>query len=680
MFKKLLTNRNEETFIGVVLILLLIIAFYNWIIALLACIVISGVYVLTHKTNTERNREISQLFDAISQSVDQASTYAVQNLPIGIAIVDMESSLCWANSVFRDWVGDIEDDQRLDYIMPNLNIDKFWGKFGYFFEHIGKRYYRVVYKYLQTEGSEEDNYLILYFEDITETEQQKLNCLAAMPVFCDIAIDNMEEVGKGMTAVQQATLWTNVNNCLIDALTAHNAFVRSYGNDNYIACLSREALNALKEDNFSFLEQIRSIHTVNRIPVTVSMGIAAFPEDIVTKGKANFNELADKAHSGLDLALGRGGDQVVVYEEDGSAHFYGGKTRSVEKNTRVRARVVSQAIRELIETCDLVLIMGHEREDYDSIGAAIGVARMAKIGGKPVHIVISRQTEAISRIEKEILDVPEFAGLLITADMAEVACNDQTLLFIVDTHRPDMTVAPQLLDKTERRVVIDHHRRSSDFIKKPLLVYTEPSSSSTSELVTELLQYFDEDPELQKIEATALYAGIVVDTKNFSVQTGVRTFDAAAYLRRCGADPDIVRELFSSDFDSVKLKARLLSEARIADGIAMTSCPKDVPNAQIISAQVADMLVNITDVEASFTFYELPDNIIGVSARSKGDINVQLIMEAIGGGGHRTVAGVQLKGRTLIEAQNEVMDAIHEVLDKRERYCMKVVLLQDVKN
>lgn len=664
MFKKLLTNRNEETFIGVVLVLLLIVAFYNWIIALLAGIVIGGVYVLTHKTNTERNREISQLFDAISQSVDQASTYAVQNLPIGIAIVDMESSLCWANSVFRDWVGDIEDDQRLDYIMPNLNIDKFWGKFGYFFEHIGKRYYRVVYKYLQTEGSEEDNYLILYFEDITETEQQKMNCLAAMPVFCDIAIDNMEEVGKGMTAVQQATLWTNVNNCLIDALTAHNAFVRSYGNDNYIACLSREALNTLKEDNFSFLEQIRSIHTVNRIPVTVSMGIAAFSEDIVTQGKANFNELADKAHSGLDLALGRGGDQVVVYEEDGTAHFYGGKTRSVEKNTRVRARVVSQAIRELIETSDLVLIMGHEREDYDSIGAAIGVARMAKIGGKPVHIVISRQTEAISRIEKEIRDVPEFKDLLITADMAEVACNDQTLLFIVDTHRPDMTVAPQLLDKTERRVVIDHHRRSSDFIKKPLLVYTEPSSSSTSELVTELLQYFDEDPELQKIEATALYAGIVVDTKNFSVQTGVRTFDAAAYLRRCGADPDIVRELFSSDFDSVKLKARLLSEARIADGIAMTSCPKEVPNAQIISAQVADMLVNITDVEAAFTFYELPDNIIGVSARSKGDINVQLIMEAIGGGGHRTVAGVQLKGRTLIEAQDEVMDAVHEVLDK----------------
>lgn len=664
MFKKLLSNRNEETFLGVILILVLIIAFYNWIIALLSCIVIGGIYVLTHKTNNERSREISQLFDAISQSVDQASTYAVQNLPIGIAIVDMESSLCWANSVFRDWVGDIDDDQRLDYIMPNLNIDKFWGKFGYFFEHIGQRYYRVVYKYLQTEASEDDNYLILYFEDITETERQKLNCLAAMPVFCDIAIDNLEEVSKGMSAVQQTTLWTNVNNCLIDELTAHNAFVRAYGNDNYIACLSREALNALKEDNFSFLEKIRSIHTVNRIPVTVSMGVAAFPEEVIVQGKASFNELAEKAGSGLDLALGRGGDQVVVFEEDGSAHFYGGKTRSVEKNTRVRARVVAQAIRELIETSDLVLIMGHEREDYDSIGAALGVARMAKIGGKPVHIVVSRQMEAISRIASEIRGEPEFKELLITSDMAEIACNEQTLLFIVDTHRPDMTVDPRLLSKTERRVVIDHHRRSSDFIAKPLLVYTEPSSSSTSELVTELLQYFDEDIELQKIEATALYAGIVVDTKNFSVQTGVRTFDAAAYLRRSGADPAIVRELFSSDFDSVKLKSRLLSEARIADGIAMTSCPKDVPNAQIIAAQVADMLINITDVEAAFTFYELADNIIGVSARSKGEINVQLIMEAIGGGGHRTVAGVQLKGRTMIEAQSEVMDAIHEILDK----------------
>lgn len=664
MFKKLLSRRSEEPFFLIAVLLLVIIAAYNWVIALLALILLSGAYVLTRKNHDERNKEISQFFDAISRSVDQASTYAVQNLPIGIAIIDMESSLCWANSVFRDWVGDIDNDQKLDHIMPNLNIDKFWGKFGYFFEHIGSRYYRVVYKYLQTEAAEDDNYLILYFEDITETETQKMNCLAAVPVFCDIEIDNMEEVAKGMSAVQQTTLWTNVNNCLVGELTARDCFVRAYGNEKYFACLSRKALNALKDDNFSFLEKIRSIHTVNRIPVTISMGVATLPEDIVAKGLSNFNELADKARAGLDLALGRGGDQAVVFEEDGSPHFYGGKTRSVEKNTRVRARVVAQAIRELIDASDLVLVMGHEREDYDSIGAAVGVAHMARLAGKTVHIVISEQTDAIQRLEDQILDYPIFKDLFITSEAADAICNNQTLLFIVDTHRPDMTVAPALLDKTERRVVIDHHRRSSDFIKKPLLTYTEASSSSTCELVTELLQYYQEDVELEKIEATALYAGIIVDTKNFAVQTGVRTFDAASYLRRCGADPEIVRELFSSDFNTIKNRASILSEAQIKDGIATAICPREIKNSTIVAAQIADILVNIDNVEASFTFYELADNYIGISARSRGEINVQLVMEALGGGGHRTVAGVQLKDRSLAEAKNDVMAALHDVLDK----------------
>lgn len=661
MLKQMLSKRNAEPFFLITILLVAIIAVYNWVIALLALILIIGSYVLTRKNANERNLEICRFFDAVSRSVDQASTYAVQNLPIGIAIVDMQSSLCWANSVFRDWIGDVDNDQKLDHIMPNLNMDKFWGKFGYFFEHIGARYYRVVYKYLQTENADDDNYLILYLEDLTETERQKVNCIASVPVLCDIEIDNMEEVAKGMTSVQQTTLWTNVNNCLIDELTALGSFVRSYGNENYFACLSREALDALKKDNFSFLEKIRQIHTVNRIPVTISMGVAASPKDDVTNGRVNFNELADKARAGLDLALGRGGDQVVVYEEDGSPHFYGGKTRSVEKNTRVRARVVAQAMRELIDTSDLVLVMGHEREDYDSIGAAIGVAHMARITGKPVYIVISRQTDAIRRLETQMLNVPMFKDMLISAETAEELCNEQTLLFIVDTHRQDMTVAPSLIDKTDRRVVIDHHRRSSDFIKKPLLTYTEPSSSSTSELVTELIQYYQDDVELEKLEATALYAGIIVDTKNFAVQTGVRTFDAAAYLRRSGADPEIVRELFSTDFAMLRDKARVLSEAWIKDGIAVAACPKGTENATIVAAQIADMLINIDKVEASFTFSELPDGSIGVSARSTGDINVQLVMEALGGGGHRTVAGAQLKGRTVAEAQQDVLAALRKI-------------------
>lgn len=666
MFKNLLSRRSDGPFFLITVLLILVIAVYNWIIALLAVILTGGAYVLTRKNHNERSREISQFFDAISRSVDQASTYAVQNLPIGIAIIDMQSNLCWANSVFRDWVGDIDNDQKLDHIMPNLKVDKFWGKSGYFFEHISERYYRVVYKYLQTEAAEDDNYLILYFENITDTERQKINSLAAVPVFCDIEIDNMEEVAKGMTAVQRATLVTNVNNALIGELSGHNCFIRGYGNEKYIACMSRETLEFYKENNFAFLEKIRAIHTVNQIPVTLSMGVALFPSDVIAAGKADFNELADKARAGLDLALGRGGDQVVVYEDDGSPHFYGGKTRSVEKNTRVRARVVSQAIHELIDNSEMVLVMGHEREDYDSLGAAVGVAHMARLAEKPVHVVLSDQADAVQRLTSELMDDPDFKDLIISPETAEKICNNQTLLFITDTHRPDMTAAPALLTKTDHRVVIDHHRCSSDFIQKPLLTYTETSSSSTSELVTELLQYFQEDVDLAKIEATALYAGIVVDTKNFAVQTGVRTFDAASYLRRCGADPDIVRDLFSCDFDTVKDRAAILSGARIKDGIAVASCPKGQANAMIIAAQAADALVNIDKVEASFTFYYLDDGYIGVSARSRGDINVQLVMEAIGGGGHRTVAGAQVKGRTMEEAQDVVMAALRETLDKNK--------------
>lgn len=666
MFKNLLSKRSEEPFLYITVLLLIVIAVYNWIVALLALILIGGAYVLTRKSHNERNREISQLFDAISKSVDQASTYAVQNLPIGIAIIDMQSSLCWANSVFRDWVGDIDNDQKLDHIMPNLNIDKFWGKFGYFFEHIGHRYYRVVYKYLQTESANANDYLILYFEDITETETQKINCMASVPVFCDIEIDNMEEVTKGMSAVQQTTLWTNVNNCLVGELTALGCFIQAYGDEKYFACLSRKALNTLKDNNFSFFEKIRSIHTVNRIPVTISMGVAAFPDEVMTKGATDYNELADKARAGLDLALGRGGDQAVVYEDDGSPHFFGGKTRSVEKNTRVRARVIAQAIHELIDTSDLVLVMGHMREDYDSIGAAIGVAHMARIAGKAVHIVISDQTDAVRRLEQQMVEMPEFKDVFISAGEAEDLCNSQTLVFVVDTHRPDMTVAPKILDQSERRVVIDHHRRSSDFVKKPILTYLEPSSSSTCELVTELLQYFQEDVELEKIEATALYAGIVVDTKNFAIQTGVRTFDAAAYLRRSGADPEIVRDLFSFDVHTVIDKSKILAGATVREGVAMASCPKGTPNANIVAAQIADILANTDDVKASFTFYDLPENTIGISARSKGSVNVQLVMEALGGGGHQTVAGAQLKNTTLADAQNDVMMALHDVLDKNK--------------
>ncbi len=658
MFKSMWFGYNEKPMMYCIICLLAVIAYHNWILSFLCAIVIIGVYAVTRKDVVEQNKELSKYLDSISHSIDQASIYALQNMPTGIAIIDNKSHLCWSNSVFKDWVGELDDTQRIQLIMPNLRLDKMWGKSGYFFEQIEDSYYRVLYKYLQTDSEAESNYLILYLDDITEAENRKLACEEALPVFCYIQIDNLEEVSKGLTEAQRTMLWADVNNCVIEEISNLDGFVKSYSDEDYIACISKKALARLEQNKFEILDKVRQIHTVNRIPVTISMGVATEQE--------NFNVQAEQARAGLDLALGRGGDQVAVYNGD-QVTFYGGKTQAMEKNTRVRARVVAQALRELINDSDRVIIMGHEREDYDSLGAAVGLSRMAKIDGKEVHVVVSEFGSATQKLQERIRQTEGFEDLLITPEQAREMTDDRTLVFFADFHRPDMAAGPGVMEKTHRRVVIDHHRRSSSFIAQPLLVYLEPSSSSTCELVTELLQYYADKVELHKLEATGLYAGIVVDTKNFAIQTGVRTFDAAAYLRRSGADVQLVRELFSVDFETIRIKSEIMARTeRLEGGLTITTCREKTPNAQIIAAQIADMLVNIEGVRAGFALYHLPDGGIGVSARSQGDINVQLIMESMGGGGHRTVAGAQLRDKTMEEAKQMVIQSARELLHKEE--------------
>ena len=439
---------------------------------------------------------------------------------------------------------------------------------------------------------------------------------------------------------------------------AMEGIVKKLENDKYLFVIKQQYTKEIQESRFSILEDVKTVNIGNDMAVTLSIGMGMNGDSYIR----NY----EYARTAIDMALGRGGDQAVV--KDGTKiRYYGGKSQQLEKTTRVKARVKAHAMRELMDTKDKMLIMGHKIGDTDSFGAAIGIWRIATSFNKKARIVINGVNSSVkpmmARFENSS-DYPE--DLFLTGEEAAEWADSNTMLVVVDVNRPSITEEPDLLKLVKTIVVIDHHRRSSDFIKKPLLTYTETSSSSTSELVTELLQYFQEDVDLAKIEATALYAGIVVDTKNFAVQTGVRTFDAASYLRRCGADPDIVRDLFSCDFDTVKDRAAILSGARIKDGIAVASCPKGLANAMIIAAQAADALVNIDKVEASFTFYYLDDGYIGVSARSRGDINVQLVMEAIGGGGHRTVAGAQVKGRTMEEAQDVVMAALHEILDKNK--------------
>lgn len=646
----------EWLLMTIIVLLLFVTAWANWQMALLCAIVVLALLLYVGRRAIRRRDKLLHYIKTMIANVDEISTYALQNLPMAMAIIDNKSHICWSNSVFRDWLGgETEKTQRLSGVMPALRMDKLWGKSGFLTEHIDKRDYRVVYKYIEELGASSviegdknphTGYMALYFEDITEIENIRKEAEASLPVLAYIEMDNIEDVTKGLSDIEQTNVWAEVNNSIVEEIDKVEGFVRAYTDNSYIALFSRAALKTMTKCHFPILDRVRNIHTPRRIPVTISMGVAA--------EETSMKEQAERAKAGLDLALGRGGDQASVYVGS-EVTFYGGKSQSAEKNTRVRARVVAQAIRELINDAENIIIMGHEREDYDSIGGAIGVAVMAKADKKKVHIVVSDQSAAIRKLESLLPEQEGMVELFITPTEAEALTTEHTLVFVVDVHRPDMVAAPVALNNTNRRVVIDHHRRSSDFVNKPLLTYLEPASSSTSELVTELIQYYADKIELTEIEASALYAGIVVDTKNFSVQTGSRTFDAASYLRRSGANLAMVRRLFMETFDTIKRKANIISSAERYDSLLFAECPDGVENPMVIAAQSSDWLSTVEGVEASFVFYYMADRAIGVSARSQGLLNVQVIMEAVGGGGHRTVAGAQLRNMTMKEAKKAVL-------------------------
>ena len=656
----------ERTALLVIIVLLLMIAYLNAVLAVFGLLFAVAAYLYNHKAVERQRRLMYAQFDRLAKGITQASSFALQNLPTAMVIIDSKAHVCWCNSVFRDWMPqDPDKTQRLNGFIPGLRLDKIWGKSGFFNERIEDRYYRVIYKFIDDsvyrdtdldDGGE--SYMAFYFDDITESELLRHEAEAAAPVFGFLMMDNIEDVTKGLSDVDYTNLWAEINNAIVEEIDRYDGFVRNYTEDSYIFCVSKEALNDMIAHNFPILAKVHNIPTSRRIPATISIGMAV--------GEASIKEQSERARSGLELALGRGGDQAGVYIGE-ELKFFGGKTQGAEKNTRVRARVVAQAIKELMDDAANVIVMGHEREDYDSIGGAIGVAAMARAAGKPVHVAVSDQTMAIKKLSDLFPNEPDFNSLLISPQAAEEFVTEGTLVFVVDVHRPDMVAAPKALQLSKRRVVIDHHRRASDFIEKPLLTYLEPAASSTSELVTELIQYFADPISLDTIEASALYAGIVVDTKNFAIQTGSRTFDAASFLRRSGADLTIVRHLFMESFDSMKMRAKMIADAERINGMAFTQCPDGVTNATILSAQTADILITIEGVEASFVLYQLPDNVIGVSARSQGAMNVQLVMEALGGGGHRTVAGAQLHDMDMDGAMLAVKQAANDAVEQMKK-------------
>ena len=503
--------------------------------------------------------------------------------------------------------------------------------------------------------------MAFYVADVTDFERLRIRHQKSRTVLVEAQVDNFDEVVQGQSDAEQTALILTVNQQIGAWVKSLHGFMRRVSQDRFLVVLDRENLDRAIEEKFDVLDKVRQLHSANRLPLTLSMGVSVAENQTMA-------ELGGEAQAQLDLALGRGGDQVAV-QGDGKTQFFGGKAKAVEKHTRVKARVVAHAVREIIENADEVFIMGHHNEDFDCFGAAIGVAKMAHELKKPVHIVLSDMNEGIDKLTDLLRDAPEYEGLLVRAEDLETIDSLNPVLFVVDTHIPHLVAAPVLLERIAQVIVIDHHRRSGEsFIKSPLLVYIEPASSSTSELVTELLMYFNDDLVLSRLAATALYSGIVVDTKNFTVQTGIRTFEAAAYLRRGGADPVVVRHLFRADFDTEKALSTAKAGARLFPGGLITArFPAVIPNVQAIAGQVADALLRIEGVRMSLVFFQLDADTVGISARSTGELNMQVIMESFGGGGHQNVAGAQVKGEPLASIEERAIAISEKHIEENDK-------------
>lgn len=485
---------------------------------------------------------------------------------------------------------------------------------------------------------------------IRENEEQKL--VAAL-----VYIDNYEEALNSIEEVKRSLLVALVDRRVNKYFAQVDALIRKTEKDKYFVVFRKKYLNQLQEDKFSLIEDVKMVKVGNEMSVTLSIGIGSTGD--------TYNRNYEYARMAIDQALGRGGDQAVLKEGE-QITYYGGNTKQVEKNTRVKARVKAHALREIIESRERVMIMGHHIADADSFGAAIGIYCAARVLGKKAQIVINEVTSSLRPLKEcftEEKGYPE--DMFINSERALELADPETLVMVVDTNRPSYAECPELLKKTDSIVVFDHHRQGSEIIKNPVLSYIEPYASSACEMIAEVLQYFTENIKLGVGEADCIYAGILIDTSNFMIKTGVRTFEAAAYLRRCGAEVTRVRKMLRNDMSAYKARAEVVRHAEVYRGaFAISICPADkIESPTIVGAQAADELLNIVGIKASFVLTEYQGKIF-VSARSIDEINVQKIMERLGGGGHLNTAGVQLTDCTILQAKRIIESTLDEMLEK----------------
>ena len=620
---------------------------FSLVIYLLIGLLIFVFYILQKKKSLEQmERYISKLTNRIKDSSEKG----INKFPIGIIVIDENKNIEWANNFIYKNIK-VEEIKGLNILelMPEISeLFNLETPVDNQFEIFGK-FYKVNYQ-------KDSGYI--YFFDITESKVVMQRFRDTRPIILNLSLDNYEDVYDSLEDEVASRLDATVVVTLTDWAKKNSIYLKRIDDDRFIGLLNVKDLKKIEKEKFQILDTIRNLKEEFDAPITLSIGVGM--------GTDFLPELGELAKSSLDLALGRGGDQVAMKDVDGTIRFYGGKTNPQEKRTRIKARVVSNALADIVSDSDKIIVMGHKRPDFDAVGACVGIYTFSKIVGKECYIILndSDRDETIQKVMFEIDNSDEqLSKVFVDSDEAWELMTPQTTLIVVDTSDASRVIDAAILSKANRKVIIDHHRRGEDIITNPLLTYIEPYASSSSELIAELIEYQTKIEKITPIAATIMLGGIVVDTQNFSIRTGSRTFDAAAYLRSNGADPTKVKTILKEPFENFMNRVEIINNSiQKTPEIIMAKAPQDKYYTNVMLAQSADLLLTLKGIECSFAIGYLEEGKVGISARSLGNINVQLIMEELGGGGHLANAATQIEGIDLDEALDRLNDAIDKIL------------------
>ncbi|MDY3118755.1 MAG: DHH family phosphoesterase [Peptoniphilus sp.] len=658
--EKSISLKDFYFYLIVVALLTAALFFYNPVLGTLGVVV----WVLTASyaySNAKRyNSEWKEHFNNLHRDFEKVTERTIFSMPFPLVVADGEGKIVWHNTLFADLFGaDILKGKFLpDYVADLAGEEKglkpIENGAGVEIAEVCYRAFNNVVNFQR--GGKEDVLSLFYFVDQSDFKEMEALYEDSGGVVLIVEVDNFDEVVDAAPASRKPLLIAEIDHRINEYFRDRNALVRKFQEDMYLIVMRKMDIEPILEQKFDILDRIREIDAGNTVSVTISAG--------VSRPGLSFMEAYKEADTCLDVALGRGGDQVAL-KSDETYTYFGGKSKAVEKRNKVKARVLGVALKQLIDKSPRVFVMGHKNADMDAIGAAVGVMRAIRNQNKEGYIVLGEVNPSIEVLIKVMKrEEPELFKRIVSGERAEELIRQGDLVILVDNHKPSFTEHPPLLDRTSNVVVIDHHRRSSEFVDNPVLSYVEPYASSTAELITEMLTYMYDDTELTNFEANALMSGVVVDTKNFTFKTGVRTFEAASVLKRAGADMSQVRFFFEDDYDTIVSRAEVVHNARIIfDNIAISQLKEDMPNSVLVSAQAADELLGIHGIKASFVLNKKKD-VVHISGRSFGDVSVQLILEKLGGGGHLNMAGAQVAGDDIDAVEKQLIDAIAEYLEE----------------